>query len=89
MTAVAPSETAGRSPYGTRGPRTLVPRIRPAAGHAAMAMKPTVAQNVCGGEPPAPARSGFAATPMVAMPTAIRIARPAGAAGRSASAVTT
>ncbi len=89
MTAVAPSATAGRSPYGTRAPRMLVLRIRPAAGHAAMAMKPAAAQDVCGSEPPAPARSGFAATLMVATPTVIRITRPARAAGRSASAVTT
>ena len=84
MTAVTPNATAGRSPYGTRAPL-----IRPAAGHAAMAMKPTDAQNVCGSEPPAPARSGFAATRTVATPTAIRITRPARAAGRSASPVAT
>jgi hypothetical protein len=81
---VAPAETAGRSPAGTLGPRP-----RPATGQAAMAMKPTAAQNVCGSEPPLPARSGFAATSMVAAPTAIRIRRPARAAGRSDSAVTT
>ena len=82
MTAVALIATAGRSPYGTPGPRT-----RPAAGQKAMAMKPVAAKSVCGSEPPL--CSGFAATPMVATPTAIRITRPAKAAGLSASAVMT
>jgi hypothetical protein len=84
MTAVALAATAGRSPYGTWGPR-----MRPAAGHAAMTTKPIAAKSVCCSEPPCPARSGFAATAMVATPTAIRIRRPANAAGLSASPVMT
>ena len=84
MTAVALIATAGRSPYGTPGPRT-----RPAAGQKAMAMKPVAAKSVCGSEPPCPLCSGFAATPMVATPTAIRITRPGNAAGLSASPVMT
>ncbi len=84
MTAVALTATAGRSAYGTRGPGT-----RPATGQPAMATKPVAAKNTCGSEPPCPARSGLAATSMVATPTAIRIARPASAAGLSASPVMT
>ena len=82
MTAVALIATAGRSPYGTPGPRT-----RPATGQKAMTTKPVTAKSVCGSEPPL--CSGFAATPMVATPTAIRITRPGNAAGLSASPVMT
>jgi hypothetical protein len=80
MTAVALTATAGRSPYGTP-----VPRTRPATGQKAMTTKPVTAKSVCGSEPPCPLCSGFAATPMVATPTAIKITRPGNAAGLSAS----
>jgi hypothetical protein len=89
MTAVALTATAGRSPYGTLRPGTDGRGTRPATGQAAMATKPVAAKSTCGGEPPCPACSGLAATPMVAAPTAIRITRPASAADLSASPVMT
>ena len=83
-TPAALAETAGRSPAGTKGPR-----FRAASGQAARAIKPTAAQKVCGSEPPPPAGSGFAATSTVATPPAIKMSRPAKAAGLSASPVRT
>ena len=72
-TTAARAETSGLSPYGTE-----VPLLRPPSGQAASAMKPTVAQNVCGSEPPPVAGSGFAATTMVATPPAARMSRALG-----------
>ena len=74
----------GCRPGGGAGPRR-----RAASGHTDRAMKPTAAQTVCGTEPPPPAGSGFAATSTVAAPPVIRMSRPAGEAGLSASPVRT
>ena len=80
--AAALADTAGRSPHGTDGPRRQA-----AAGQATRAAKPTPAQNAWLSEPPA--CSGFAATSTPAAPPTIRISRPGGPAGRSASPVMT
>jgi hypothetical protein len=83
-TPAAPTDTRGRSPQGTEGPRRWLP-----AGQAVRAMKPAVAQNACGSEPPPLAGSGFAATSMPATPPAISMSRPAEVAGLNASPVKT
>jgi len=83
MTPAALTETTGRSPQGTPDPR-----LQLAAGQTVRAIKQDVAQNPCASEPPR-AGSGFVATRMQAIPPAIRISRPAGVAGLSASPVST
>jgi hypothetical protein len=84
MTAAALTETAGRSPQGTPDPR-----LQLAAGQTVRAIKQDVAQTPCASEPPPSVGSGVAATRMQAIPPTIRMSRPAGAAGRSASPVST